>query len=103
MPAASMATPAEIITALLRGSSVRLLRESIRKLSARDYRELSCNLCCMRSEIAANCQERASEIDRLLGGDGIGSPPDRCSIYTGTSWCPLIDAAPLDLPQGHSF
>jgi hypothetical protein len=57
----------------------------------------------MRNEAAANCQERAREIDRLPDGDSTGRPPDRCRIYTRTACCPLIDAATLDLPQGHDF
>jgi hypothetical protein len=87
------ATPAEIITALLGGRSLRYLRHSIGKLSDQDYRQLSCTLCCMRNEATADGPERASEIDRFLAGDGAGSPPDKCRIYTRSSWCPLIDAA----------
>jgi hypothetical protein len=93
-------TPEEIIAAMLGGRSARYLRESIRTLSFHDYRELSCTLCCMRNEVA---QERATEIDRLLAGNDAGSPPDKCRIYARSSWCPLIDAAPLDLPQGNQW
>jgi hypothetical protein len=98
MPTTSTpAKPTEIITALLTGSSLRYLRESIGRLSSRDYQELSCTLCCMRNEVAGNCRERASEIDRFLAGDGSGSPPDKCRIYIRSSCCPLIEAVPLDL------
>jgi hypothetical protein len=96
------ATPAEIVAALLGGSSARYLRESIGRLSSHDYRELSCTLCCMRNEVAVSCQERANEIDRLLAQNGNGCPPTNCKIYAHSSWCPLIDAAPLDLPQGNN-
>ena len=92
------ATPADFVAALLGGSSARYLRESIRRLSSQDYLELSCTLCCMRNEVAANCQERANEIDRLLAANGNGSPPNSCRIYALNSRCPLIDAAPLHLP-----
>ncbi len=95
-------TPAELVAALLAGNSARYLRESIGRLSFHEYRELSCTLCCMRNEVAASSQERAIEIDRLLAANGSGCPPDNCKIYAHTSWCPLIDAAPLHLPEGNN-
>jgi hypothetical protein len=92
-------TPAtEIITALLGGSSAEHLSESIRTLSSRDHRELCCTLCCMRNEVAANCRERADEIDRFLSRNSCGDQPINCGIYEGScGWCPLIGDAPLDV------
>lgn len=92
------ATPSEIISALLGGSPARCLRRSIGRLSLHDYRELSCTLCCIRNEVAANCQERAREIDRVLERNGSASSPANCKIYAMSSGhCPLIEAEPLDL------
>src|ERR1035438_7175816 len=87
----SLPTPAtapEIITALLGGSSARFLRKSIRGLSCNDYRKLCCMLCCMRDEVAANCRERATEIDRVLAAEGTGGLAN-CKIYSLSSGhCP---------------
>jgi hypothetical protein len=95
-----MTPAAEIITALLGGSSAEHLSESIGTLSSRDYRELCCTLCCMRNEVEANCRERAEEIDRFLSLNSCGGQPFNCGIYERSSgWCPLIGDAPLDVSK----
>jgi hypothetical protein len=91
--------PADLVAALLAGTSARYLRESIWMLSIDDYRDLCCTLCCMRKEVAAKSQERADEIDRFLASTNNGSPVINCRIYARSSWCPLIDAAPLALSE----
>lgn len=91
----TQATPADLVADLLAGASASHLRDSIWALSIDDYRDLCCTLCCMRNEVAANSPERADEIDRFLASTNNGSPVINCRIYARSSWCPLIDAAPL--------
>lgn len=69
----------EIITALLGGSSAGYLRESIRGLSSDDRQDLCRTLRHMRDEVAANCRERADEIDRVLASNG--ASPSNHKIY----------------------
>jgi hypothetical protein len=88
----------EIISDLLGGSAATQLASRIEKLPYHEYRKLCCTLCCMRNEVAANCTERADEIDRLLAKSIVGRNPTKCKIWALSSvWCPLVDHAPLDL------
>ena len=89
----------EIILALFGGGSADQFNESTRRLSPTDYRELCCTLCCVRNEVAANCQERADEIDKFLARNGAGKPIG-CKINALNSGrCPLVGSVPLALPK----
>ena len=88
-----------IFEALLAGDSAQFLETAIAALSRPDRQEFLCGVCCLRDEIAANCQGPAEEADRLLISNGHRFPPSLCPIQKLRDHvvCPLI-ASPTCQP-----